>query len=135
MIKVLIVDDNSFQLELIKESLSSDNRLLIYSTTDSLLAYEFAFLINPDVIILDVVMPRLDGIGLRKLLLSDEKTKNIPVIFLSGSKEDKKRGLDLGCYEYVLKPFNTEKMINLIRNCRISQIISDIRKDIANIKF
>lgn len=134
MIKVLIVDDNPVQLELTKELLSTDSRLIIYSTTDSLSAYEFTFLIKPDVIILDVVMPTIDGIELRKLLLSDEETKNIPVIFLSGSQVDKKRGLASGCYDYILKPFDTEKMINLIRDCKITQLLTEVKTDIAKFR-
>lgn len=80
----------------------------------------------PDVILLDILMPDMDGYEVLSLLKSDEATEEIPVIFVTGlgNNEDEERGLNLGAADYITKPFNPAivklrvrnliKMLNLI---------------------
>ena len=67
----------------------------------------------PDLILLDVVMPEMDGFELCHILKSDEKTENIPVVFLSASDdlEDKMKGFELGGVDYITKPFHEKEVL------------------------
>jgi DNA-binding response OmpR family regulator len=73
---------------------------------------------DPDLVILDVGLPDIDGFELCKTLRSDERTKNYPIIMLTARIEDSDRieGLKLGADDYITKPYNTEELILRIRN-------------------
>ncbi len=72
---------------------------------------------RPDVVLLDVMMPRLDGWRVAEELLEDERTSDIPIIFLTARAEfrDRARGLDIGGIDYVTKPFNPLDLAPLVR--------------------
>src|SRR5690348_8362661 len=72
---------------------------------------------NPDVILLDVMMPTLDGWRVAEHLLDDPTTRDIPIIFLTARAEfrDRARGLDIGGIDYVTKPFNPLDLAPLVR--------------------
>ena len=71
---------------------------------------------DPDVILLDVMMPGLDGWRVAEQLLEDERTQSIPIIFLTARAEfrDRARGLDIGGVDYVTKPFNPLELAPLV---------------------
>jgi two-component system, OmpR family, response regulator MtrA len=73
--------------------------------------------IGPDVILLDVMMPGLDGWNVAERLLADEDTNAIPIIFLTARADlrDRVRGLDVGGLDYVTKPFNPVELAELVR--------------------
>ena len=73
---------------------------------------------GPDVILLDVMMPGLDGWSVAERLIEDERTQSIPIIFLTARAEfrDRARGLDIGGVDYVTKPFNPVELATLVRN-------------------
>ena len=70
-------------------------------------------------ILLDVMMPGLDGWGVAEALLEDERTAEIPIIFLTARAEfrDRARGLDIGGVDYITKPFNPVELAPLVRVC------------------
>src|SRR5690349_24367507 len=72
----------------------------------------------PDVVLLDVMMPGLDGWRVAEELLEDEGTRGIPIIFLTARAEfrDRARGLDIGGLDYVTKPFNPLELAPLVRD-------------------
>ena len=70
----------------------------------------------PDVIILDIKMPKMDGYQVCKVLKSNRQTRNIPVIMLSGSLIDKVRGKMVGAIEFLSKPFKTEELLKLVEH-------------------
>jgi DNA-binding response OmpR family regulator len=72
----------------------------------------------PDVILLDVMMPGIDGWRVAEQLLDQPETKDIPIIFLTARAEfrDRARGLDIGGVEYVTKPFNPVELAPLVRD-------------------
>ena len=72
---------------------------------------------QPDVVLLDVMMPGLDGWRVAEELLEDERTPEIPIIFLTARAEfrDRARGLDIGGIDYVTKPFNPLDLAPLVR--------------------
>src|SRR4029453_12849841 len=71
---------------------------------------------KPDVILLDVMMPALDGWRVAEPLLDDRSTQDIPIIFLTARAEfrDRARGLDIGGVDYVTKPFNPLELASLV---------------------
>ena len=73
---------------------------------------------RPDVVLLDVMMPGLDGWKVAERLLDDERTRAIPIVFLSARAEvrDRGRGLDAGGFGYVTKPFNPIELAALVRD-------------------
>src|SRR5205807_4546166 len=73
---------------------------------------------TPDVVLLDVMMPGLDGWRVAEQLLEDERTNGIPIIFLTARAEfrDRAKGLDIGGVDYVTKPFNPLELAQLVRD-------------------
>ncbi|MGD8293611.1 MAG: response regulator [Desulfobacterales bacterium] len=104
---VLIVDDNTTNLQLLHETLEGIGyRLLIAKNGKTALA--IAGKANPSLILLDIMMPEMDGYEVCRRLKSDEKTKQIPVIFITAlaDEDDEAKGLELGAVDYITKPFN-----------------------------
>lgn len=109
---VLIVDDSAEDLALLTEYLRHA-RLRIAVAFDGREGYQKASLMQPDLILMDVRMPRTDGFAACRLLKADVQTRDIPVIFLSGCNEldDRLLGLRLGGVDYISKPFAPEEVV------------------------
>lgn len=84
--KVLVVDDNPVMVEIVKMAL--EDEFIVISASDGKEGIEMAKTQKPDVIIMDVMMPNISGIEMLRLLLSDEDTKDIPVIVFTASHFD-----------------------------------------------
>ncbi len=109
---VLVIDDSPQDLSLLTEFLRNA-RLRLVVAFDGREGYEKAAAILPDLILLDVRMPRTDGFAACRLLKADPRTRDIPVIFLSGCNEldDRLTGLRLGAVDYISKPFAPEEVL------------------------
>jgi len=109
---LLLVDDSPINLELLKETLDGLGYLL-FEASDGQTALELARQQLPDLILLDILMPGMDGFEVCRRLRQDESTAAIPVIFLSAldDMEDKVHGLELGAVDYIAKPFRLEEVI------------------------
>jgi diguanylate cyclase (GGDEF)-like protein len=109
---ILVADDEPVNLALIKRRLEWEH-YRVETAEDGGQAVEAARRVLPDLIILDVMMPVLDGLGACRLLKEDPATRDIPVIFLSAldDTDTKVRGLDLGANDYVSKPFRVEELL------------------------
>ena len=72
---------------------------------------------KPDLIILDVMLPKMDGLGVCRLLKSDQRYRHIPVLVLSGraSDPDRERGLNTGADAYMTKPFDSIELVGTVR--------------------
>jgi putative two-component system response regulator len=106
---VLLVDDNTTNLQLLHETLDGVGyRLLIAKNGKTALA--IAGKAKPSLILLDIMMPEMDGYEVCRRLKSREKTKNIPVIFITAlaDEDDEAKGLALGAVDYITKPFNPD---------------------------
>jgi diguanylate cyclase (GGDEF)-like protein len=101
---ILIVDDSVSNIEILSGLLSSEYE--IYFATNGKDALEIASLQILDLILLDVVMPEMDGFQVLRILKNDEKTKEIPVIFVTASNQetDESRGFEEGVVDYITKP-------------------------------
>lgn len=109
---LLVVDDSPQDLSLLSEFLR-DARLRLVVAFDGREGYQKATVVIPDLILLDVRMPRTDGFAACRLLKADPRTRDIPVIFLSGCNEldDRLLGLRLGAVDYISKPFAPEEVL------------------------
>jgi len=102
--KILVVDDEPWNLELMEAYLSSDYELIM--ATNGVEALEKVKDFEPDVILLDVLMPKMDGYQTCEILKKDDSTKFIPVVLVTAlsEKEDKIKGIESGADEFLSKP-------------------------------
>ena len=117
MSKILVVDDNVKECELLKRFLESKGYEVVIAT-DGMVALTMVRENPPQLVILDIFMPKLDGHHLCRLLKYDKMFKDIPIIIVSaGRKEtDKQLGIACGGDEYVTKPYDMNNLLNLIEN-------------------
>jgi DNA-binding response OmpR family regulator len=117
MTKVLVIDDEPPIRLLCRVNLEAEGMEVI-EAPDGPSGVEKAQTERPDVILLDVMMPQLDGWQVAEQLLQDERTDGIPIIFLTARAEfrDRARGLDIGGVDYVTKPFNPLELAPLVRS-------------------
>ena len=113
---LLVVDDQPDQLRLLIDVLRHAG-CRISVGFDGSQAYERALAISPDLILMDVRMPRMDGFAACRLLAADPRTSAIPVIFLTvaGDLDERLNGLEIGAVDYVLKPFDAAEVLARIR--------------------
>src|SRR6059058_23713 len=116
MTRVLVIDDEAPIRLLCRVNLEADG-MEVLEASDGPTGLEKARNEEPDVILLDVMMPGLDGWQVAEELLDDERTRSIPIVFLTARAEmrDRTRGLDLGGLDYVTKPFNPLDLAPLVR--------------------
>jgi len=114
--RVLLVDDNLTNLQVLFQALEEEGyELLVAQSGEE--ALEIARTARPDLILLDINMPGIDGYETCVRLKDDEETKHAVVIFLSarGDTEDKVRGLEIGAVDYIGKPFQFEEVVARVR--------------------
>jgi len=113
---VLIVDDEPMNIEILYETLSAEHEILF--ATNGQEALRIASSELPDLILLDVVLPDLDGYQVCTQLKSDSKTRDIPVIFITAMdhEEDETKGLDVGAIDYLSKPIRSPIVRARVRN-------------------
>ncbi|WP_048194807.1 response regulator [Methanococcoides methylutens] len=109
--KILIVDDEPDAVMATRRALEADGYNVI-DAGDGAMAFDLLRSDIPDVILLDVMMPDMDGFEVCKRLKEDPAYRNIPVIMLTakGEIDDKVGGLDIGADDYVTKPFNLKEL-------------------------
>jgi len=114
--KIIYVDDVNYSLVSVKSRLSEFYE--IFPADSALKLFELLSYFKPDIILLDVNMPDVDGYETIKSLKSDERYSDIPVIFVTGNsdRESVVKGLSLGAVDYVIKPFTASKLIESIDN-------------------
>ena len=116
MTRVLVIDDEAPIRLLCRVNLEAEG-MDVLEASDGPTGLEQAREQTPDVVLLDVMMPGLDGWRVAEHLLEDERTSDIPIIFLTARAEfrDRARGLDIGGVDYVTKPFNPLELAPLVR--------------------
>jgi DNA-binding response OmpR family regulator len=113
---VLVIDDEAPIRLLCRVNLEAEGMTVLEAASGPD-GFEQARAERPDVILLDVMMPGLDGWQVAERLLEDDTTAWIPIVFLTARAEfrDRARGLDLGGIDYVTKPFNPLELAALVR--------------------
>ncbi|MBQ7450113.1 response regulator transcription factor [bacterium] len=116
MNKILVVDDDSAINELIKINLEMSGYIVI-SALDGIKGFALCKQELPDIVILDVMMPDIDGYTVAKYIRENPSTKEIPILMLTalGQLDDKVKGFDIGVDDYLVKPFEIEELKVRIR--------------------
>ena len=137
---ILVIDDNPEDLSDLIGLLIADG-MYIRIANDAMTGSQLADLHLPDLILLDVNMPSINGFSVAKILKNNEKTQNIPIIFISSANDDASRieGLTVGAMDYITKPFNLQEAllrvkINLQRKERnkLNQLVNiEVSKELA----
>ncbi len=114
--KILVIEDDINIIELIKFNLEANNYIvdIAHEGEEGLVKiYDFM----PDLILLDIMIPKLDGLSVLTKLRSDEKVKNIPVILLTAktSEIDKIVGFEMGADDYITKPFSINEFLSRVK--------------------
>jgi len=113
---VLVVDDERSNLEVLISILSPE--YTVFMTKKGSSALEMANKYVPDLILLDILMPEMNGFEVLSALKASDKTRHIPVIFITGldSVEDEEKGLELGAVDFIHKPFSAKVVKLRVRN-------------------
>ena len=109
---IIVVDDDVTNLNVARNALVKNYDVFTIPSGKKLL--QILERVTPDLILLDVEMPEMGGYEVIQVLKSQEKTKDIPVIFLTGSTnpESRQKGLELGAIDYITKPFTPQSLLD-----------------------
>ncbi len=113
MAKIVVVEDEKAISDIIKYNLEKEG-YEVYTAYDGMAGLELIETLNPDIILLDIMMPKMDGLQVCKRV---RKTKNMPIIMLTAKAEeiDKVVGLELGADDYITKPFGMRELIARVK--------------------
>ncbi len=115
--KILVIDDSSVNNLLLQNILEEENYKVIvaFSGREGLKLTESE---KPDLILLDIMMPRMDGIEVLKRIKSSDKTVDIPVIMLTAKLDsaDRKSSLEIGAIDYINKPVIIDELVTKVKN-------------------
>jgi CheY-like chemotaxis protein len=111
--KILLVDDSQTVL-LMHQLLLADRGYELLTARDGQDAVETAMAERPDIIFMDVLMPRVDGFAACQELRAHESTRDIPIIMVTTRSEPQnvQRGFESGCSDYITKPFNVNELLD-----------------------
>lgn len=113
--KILVVDDEVYILHILDFSLGAEGYEVI-TAADGEEAIDRARVEKPDLVVLDIMMPKVDGFEACRRLKGDPETSQIPVILLTakGREVDRQMGMEVGADDYIVKPFSPTKLIEKI---------------------
>ncbi len=116
--KILLVDDSSTVL-LMEKMILSKSEYDVVTARDGMEGVDKARSERPDLILMDVVMPRMDGFEAVRKLREDDTTRSIPVIMVTtrGELQSVETGYASGCSDYVTKPINGLELLTKVRSC------------------
>ena len=115
--RILVVDDTLTNIEVLYEVLKDEYRVSVATNGGDALDLVHSEK-KPDLILLDIMMPKMDGYEVCRRLKENPETHDIPVLFISARDDvqDEKRGLDLGAVDYIIKPFSPPVVLSRVRN-------------------
>ncbi|QLE55957.1 sensor histidine kinase [Nostoc sp. TCL26-01] len=129
-IRILLVDDNPNNLKVLSEAIQVCGWKALMAT-DGEAAIEQTEYARPDLILLDVMMPGIDGFETCRLLKANAVTQNIPIIFMTALADatDKVKGLEIGAVDYITKPFQQEEVIARLKlHLKISHLTQTLEE-------
>jgi signal transduction histidine kinase/DNA-binding response OmpR family regulator len=113
--RILVVDDNPENMRLLMNILSARG-YTVHPATEGAIALRFVESVLPDVVLLDIAMPDMDGYQVCERLKADARTRDIPVLFISGGSQilDKVRAFAIGGVDYIVKPFEPDEVVGRV---------------------
>ena len=116
--KILVVDDDRMSVNLLEQLLQRHGYTRVMGITDSRIAVETCATFGPDLLLLDLMMPEVDGFAVLDALRSDASEDFLPIVVLTGdvSEESKARALDAGATDFLIKPVSQTEALLRIRN-------------------
>tara|TARA_B100000470_G_C19753362_1_gene374869 strand:- start:269 stop:955 length:687 start_codon:yes stop_codon:yes gene_type:complete len=129
--KVLIVEDDPDIVDILSYNLKQAD-LKVTSVPDGSSALAEVKRRLPDLILLDLMLPKVDGLEVCRLLKSDPETKNVPIIMITAKGEEVDRivGLELGADDYIIKPFSPREVVLRVRSV-LKRSVADFQKEIT----
>ena len=135
---ILIVDDSKLNIQVLSDILKEKSYRIALARSGKM-ALEFVGMKRPDLILLDIMMPEIDGFEVCRRLKSKEETKNIPIIFISGldKSRDIVKGFQAGAVDYIVKPFQKEVVLARVNtHLKLSETQKKLKrtnKDLKNL--
>jgi two-component system cell cycle response regulator DivK len=113
--KILIVEDEPRNLKLFSDLLTRFG-YEIFQATDGEMGVESSRTTKPDLILMDIMMPRMDGLEATRIIKADATTKHIPIVALTSfaMKGDRERTLEAGCNAYIAKPVDIQELLKAV---------------------
>jgi PAS domain S-box-containing protein len=130
---ILIVDDSTANLQLLTGILKEQG-YVVHPASDGKLALRFLRASMPDLILLDIKMPGMDGFEVCSLLKADERTRKIPIIFISvlEGERDKVKAFQAGGVDYIAKPFHPEEVLARVENqLRLRELTEELEQKVS----
>jgi DNA-binding response OmpR family regulator len=132
--KILVVDDEQ-EIRNLLDHFLKDQGYKVVLASDGNLALKLAAEENPQVIILDIKMPGLDGLEVCKLLKDKEQTRLIPIIVITGFEDNKMEALNRGADDFVNKPFDMAEIAVRVKSAlRIRHLTDELERAVAYIE-
>lgn len=132
--KILVADDEQEIRNLLDHFLKGQGYEVVLAS-DGNQALELAIEENPQLIILDIKMPGLDGLEVCKRLKEKEQTKLIPVIVITGFEDNKMEALNIGADDFVNKPFDMAEISSRVKSAlRIRHLTNELERAVAHIE-
>ena len=134
--RILVVDDQPINVQLLRRKLEREG-IEVLTAENGLAALEIVRAQKPDLILLDVMMPDMDGIEVCERLQADEESKSIPVIFITArsSKEGKLEGLGVGAVDYITKPIDLDETLarvqTQLRFVKVNRELVDLQRRLS----
>jgi two-component system alkaline phosphatase synthesis response regulator PhoP len=132
--RVLVVDDNPQNLELLQAYMEELSNVQTLTATNGLEALEQVARHNPDLILLDIMMPKMSGFEVCKKLKENEATKDIPVVMVTALNElaDIERGVECGTDDFLTKPVNRLELLTRVRSLlRVRHLKGELNRTLA----
>lgn len=130
--KILIVDDTRLNIKLLTDILENHG-YIVYSVNNGFLVLDIARTVKPDIILLDIMMPGIDGFEVCRRLKNDNELMDVPVIMVTARTKgsDIKKALDLGAFDYIKKPIDEWEVIARVQSALRFKQYQDTLKDMA----
>ena len=131
--KILVVDDNILNIRLLKDILEDEN-YTVFQVNNGIQVLDMVHDIKPDVILLDIMMPGMDGFEVCKGLKNDFEVKDIPIIMVTAKTEssDLKKALEIGAFDYIKKPIDEVEVIARVQSALRFKEYQDKLKEMAS---
>src|SRR5579862_7362332 len=130
---VLVVDDNQPNVELMQAYLETLN-CMVHTASDGIEALEKVPKVKPDLILLDIMMPRMSGFEVCRRLKADPKTRDIPIIMVTALNElgDIERGVESGTDDFLTKPLNKLELVTRVKSLlRVRHLKNELERTLA----